>query len=309
VPSLNILLTSHVWRQDQNGFSHQDPGFIDFVANKKGDTTRIYLPPDANCLLWVMDHCLRTHDRINVVVAGKQPALQWLAMDEAARHCEAGIGIWEWASNDGDAEPDVVMACAGDVPTMETLAAVDWLRSRIPTIRIRVVNVVDLMKLPSPDMHPHGLDDATFDSLFTRDRPVVLAYHGYPWLIHRLAYKRTNHANIHVHGFVEEGTTTTPFDMAVLNGLDRYHLALAALNWSSGLGACVTHAEEELRDLLALHREHVCSTGEDLPRVRDWAWTDRPIPTDLTRVTTTQVDLRMTNEVVEYETGPDSRPT
>ncbi|WP_375455274.1 phosphoketolase [uncultured Methylobacterium sp.] len=307
VPSLNILLTSHVWRQDQNGFSHQDPGFIDLVANKKADTARIYLPPDANCLFWVMDHCLRTHDRINVVVAGKQPALQWLGIDEAARHCASGIGVWDWASNDGDAEPDVVMVCAGDVPTMETLAAAAWLRDRIPEIRIRVVNVVDLMTLPSPDMHPHGLDDTTFDSLFTRDRPVVLAYHGYPWLIHRLTYRRTNHANI--HGFVEEGTTTTPFDMAVLNGLDRYHLALAALKWSPGLGPCVAHAEEELRDLLALHREHVCGTGEDLPQVCDWAWTEAPVTADAKRIAATRGDVRMTNEVVEYETGPDIEMT
>ena len=265
----------------------------------------MYLPPDANCLLWVMDHCLRTHDRINVVVAGKQPALQWLGVDEAARHCAAGIGVWEWASNDGEAEPDVVMACAGDVPTMETLAAVEWLRLRIPEIRIRVVNVVDLMTLPSPDMHPHGLDDATFDSLFTRDRPVVFAYHGYPWLIHRLTYRRTNHGHIHVHGFVEEGTTTTPFDMAVLNGLDRYHLALAALKWSSGLDPAVQHAEEELRDLLALHREQVCRTGEDLPQVRDWAWTDHPPMAGPERTTIARVDLRLTNEVVEYENGPE----
>jgi xylulose-5-phosphate/fructose-6-phosphate phosphoketolase len=305
VPSLNILLTSHVWRQDQNGFSHQDPGFVDFVANKKGDTARVYLPPDANCLLWVMDHCLRTHDRINVVVAGKQPALQWLGVDEAARHCTAGIGVWEWASNDGTTEPDVVMACAGDVPTMETLAAVAWLRGRIPEIRIRVVNVVDLMKLPSPDMHPHGLDDATFDSLFTRDRPVVFAYHGYPWLIHRLTYQRTNHANIHVHGFVEEGTTTTPFDMAVLNGLDRYHLALAALRWASGLGQAVQHAEEELRDLLALHREHVCATGEDLPQVRDWSWAEHVPTPGPARTSNDSVDLRMVRDVLEYETGPE----
>ncbi len=275
VPSLNILLSSHVWRQDHNGFSHQDPGFIDFVANKRGDTARIYLPPDANTLLCVMDHCLRTYDRINVVVAGKQPALQWLTMEEAVTHCAAGIDIWDWASNEGEAEPDVVMACAGDVPTMETLAAVDWLRRNVPELKVRVVNVVDLMTLPAPETHPHGLDDPTFDSLFTRDRPVVFAYHGYPWLIHRLTYKRTNHVNFHVHGFIEEGTTTTPFDMCVLNRLDRYHLAQAAIRAVPRLGARAGHAEEALRDALAAHREHVRRTGDDLPEVRDWTWPER----------------------------------
>ena len=275
MPSLNILLSSHVWRQDHNGFSHQDPGFIDFVANKRGDTARIYLPPDANTLLCVTDHCLRTHDRVNVVVAGKQPALQWLGLDEAARHCAAGAGIWEWASNEGDAEPDVVMACAGDVPTQETLAAVDWLRRHVPELRVRLVNVVDLMTLPARETHPHGLDDPTFDSMFTRDRPVVFAYHGYPWLIHRLTYKRTNHGNFHVHGFIEEGTTTTPFDMCVLNRLDRFHLALSALRAVPGLGVQAEHAEHALREALARHREHVCRTGDDLPEVRDWAWPER----------------------------------
>ncbi|MCX4194139.1 phosphoketolase family protein [Methylobacterium organophilum] len=283
VPSLNILLSSHVWRQDHNGFSHQDPGFIDFVANKRGDTARIYLPPDANTLLCVMDHCLRTYDRINVVVAGKQPALQWLTLDEAVTHCATGVGIWEWASNEGDAEPDVVMACAGDVPTQETLAAVDWLRRHVPELRVRVVNVVDLMTLPAPETHPHGLDDPTFDSLFTRDRPVVFAYHGYPWVIHRLTYKRTNHANFHVHGFIEEGTTTTPFDMCVLNRLDRFHLAQAALRAAPRLGARGERAEEALRDALAAHRVYVCRTGDDLPEVRDWAWPDRQGPEDHSR--------------------------
>jgi xylulose-5-phosphate/fructose-6-phosphate phosphoketolase len=277
VPSLNILLSSHVWRQDHNGFSHQDPGFIDFVANKRGDTARIYLPPDANCLLCVTDHCLRTYDRINVVVAGKQPALQWLSLDEAAKHCAAGAGIWDWASNEGDAEPDVVMACAGDVPTQETLAAVDWLRRHVPELRVRVVNVVDLMTLASHEVHPHGLDDATFDSLFTGDRPVVFAYHGYPWLIHRLTYKRTNHGNFHVHGFIEEGTTTTPFDMCVLNRLDRFHLALAALHAVPRLGAHREHAEQALRAGLALHREYVGRTGDDLAEVRDWVWPERHV--------------------------------
>ncbi len=278
VPSLNILLSSHVWRQDHNGFSHQDPGFIDFVANKRGDTARIYLPPDANCLLCVADHCLRTYDRINVVVAGKQPALQWLSLDEAARHCDAGIGIWDWASHEGEGEPDVVMACAGDVPTLETLAAVDWLRIHLPDLRIRVVNVVDLMTLPSREIHPHGLDDPTFDSLLTRDRPVVFAYHGYPWLIHRLTYKRANHANFHVHGFIEEGTTTTPFDMCVMNRLDRFHLALAALRAVPHLGGRAGHAEQALRDALAAHAAHIRLTGDDPPAIRDWRWPGRPAP-------------------------------
>ena len=272
VPSLNILLSSHVWRQDHNGFSHQDPGFIDFVANKRGDTARIYLPPDANCLLWVMDHCLRTHDRINVVVAGKQPSLQWLGLDEAARHCSAGIGIWDWASNEGRDDPHVVMACAGDVPTIETLAAVDFLRVHVPGMRVRVVNVVDLMRLSSPEMHPHGLDDTAFDSLFTTDRPVVFAYHGYPWLIHRLTYRRSLHRNLHVHGFVEEGTTTTPFDMTVINGLDRYSLALAALKWTAGLGPDASHAEQVLRTRLLEHHAYVRRTGDDLPEIKDWTW-------------------------------------
>jgi xylulose-5-phosphate/fructose-6-phosphate phosphoketolase len=280
VPSLNILLSSHVWRQDHNGFSHQDPGFIDFVANKRGDTARIYLPPDANTLLCAMDHCLRTYDRINVVVAGKQPAPQWLSLDEAVRHCAAGVGVWEWASNDGEAESDVVMACAGDVPTQETLAAVDWLRLHVPEMRVRVVNVVDLMTLPAPESHPHGLDDPTFDSLFTRDRPVVFAYHGYPWLIHRLTYRRTNHGNFHVHGFIEEGTTTTPFDMCVLNRLDRFHLALAAIRSTARVGARAAHAEEAIRDALAAHRAHVRRTGDDLPEVRDWTWSGRHAPQD-----------------------------
>lgn len=278
IPSLNILLSSHVWRQDHNGFSHQDPGFIDFVANKRGDTARIYLPPDANCLLCVTDHCLRTYDRINVVVAGKQPALQWLSLDEAQRHCAAGIGIWEWASHEGEGEPDVVMACAGDVPTQETLAAADWLRRHVPELQVRVVNVVDLMTLPARETHPHGLDDPTFDSLFTRDRPVVFAYHGYPWLIHRLTYKRANHDNFHVHGFIEEGTTTTPFDMCVMNRLDRFHLALAALRRVPRLEARAGHAEQALRDALAEHREYVCRAGDDPPSIRDWRWPGRSGP-------------------------------
>ncbi|ACA17953.1 Phosphoketolase [Methylobacterium sp. 4-46] len=272
VPSLNLLLSSHVWRQDHNGFSHQDPGFIDFIANKRGDTARVYLPPDANTLLWVADHCLGTHDRINVIVAGKQPAPQWFSPEAAARHCEAGLGVLDFASTEGQGEPDVVMACAGDVPTMETLAAVDALRRAVPDLAIRVVNVVDLMTLASPDAHEHGIDDAAFDGIFTRDRPVIFAYHGYPWLIHRLTYKRTNHANFHVHGFIEEGTTTTPFDMAVMNRLDRHHLAIAALRRVPRLGARAGRVERALRERLAIHREHVCRTGEDLPEIRDWRW-------------------------------------
>jgi xylulose-5-phosphate/fructose-6-phosphate phosphoketolase len=242
IASLNYLLTSHVWRQDHNGFSHQDPGFVDLVTNKKADIVRVYLAPDANCLLWVMDHCLRTYDRINVVVAGKQPAPQWLTMEEAIKHCDVGIGIWDWASNDPDgSEPDVVMACAGDVPTLETIAAVSLLREHLADLKIRVVNVVDLMTLQPKDEHPHGISDADFDGLFTRNRPVIFAYHGYPHLVHRLTYKRANHANMHVRGFIEEGTTTTPFDMVVLNRLDRVHLAMDVLERVPGLGSRAAH--------------------------------------------------------------------
>jgi len=273
ISSLNYLLTSHVWRQDHNGFSHQDPGFVDLVANKKADVVRIYLPPDANTLLWVGDHCLRTYDRVNVIVAGKQPEPQWLTMDEAVKHCEAGIGIWEWAGSEDDAPaPDVVMACAGDVPTMETLAAVTLLREAIPSLRIRVVNVVDLMALQSKEQHPHGLDDAKFDQLFTTDRPVIFAYHGYPYLIHRLTYKRTNHRNIHVRGFIEEGTTTTPFDMTVLNELDRFHLAIEAIERVPGLKEKAGHVIENLRRKLQEHHRYVREHGEDMPEVRDWKW-------------------------------------
>ena len=273
VSSLNYLLTSHVWRQDHNGFSHQDPGFVDLVANKKADIVRIYLPPDANTLLWVGDHCLKTWDRINVIVAGKQPEPQWLTMDEAIRHCKAGIGIWEWAGTEGDAPaPDVVMACAGDVPTMETLAAVVLLREALPSLRIRVVNVVDLMALQSKDQHPHGLADTEFDRLFTADRPVIFAYHGYPYLIHRLTYKRTNHRNIHVRGFVEEGTTTTPFDMTVLNELDRYHLAIEAIERVPELKDKAVNVIEALRKKLEEHHRYVREYGEDMPEVRNWTW-------------------------------------
>ncbi|MFK4259863.1 phosphoketolase family protein [Agrobacterium tumefaciens] len=273
VSSLNYLLTSHVWRQDHNGFSHQDPGFIDLVANKKADIVRIYLPPDANTLLWVGDHCLRTWNRINVIVAGKQPEPQWLTMDEAVKHCEAGIGIWDWACNeDGVIAPDVVMACAGDVPTMETLAAVTLLRQAIPELKIRVVNVVDLMTLQSQEQHPHGLSDEEFDRLFTTDRPVIFAYHGYPYLIHRLTYKRTNHQNIHVRGFIEEGTTTTPFDMTVLNELDRFHLALSAIDRVPGLRNKAAGVVGMLEAKLAEHTRYVREYGEDMPEIRNWTW-------------------------------------
>ncbi|MEI1249288.1 phosphoketolase family protein [Rhizobium aouanii] len=273
ISSLNYLLTSHVWRQDHNGFSHQDPGFVDLVANKKADIVRIYLPPDANTLLWVGDHCLRTYDRINVIVAGKQPEPQWLSMDEAVKHCEAGIGIWHWASNEEDTIlPDLVMACAGDVPTMETLAAVDLLRKAIPELKIRTVNVVDLLALQSRDQHPHGLSDEAFDAIFTSDKPVIFAYHGYPYLIHRLTYKRTNHRNIHVRGFIEEGTTTTPFDMTVLNELDRFHLAIEAIERVPGLKEKAGEALAAFRGKLAEHHDYVREYGEDMPEVLNWTW-------------------------------------
>ncbi|TAV90961.1 phosphoketolase family protein [Rhizobium leguminosarum] len=273
ISSLNYLLTSHVWRQDHNGFSHQDPGFVDLVANKKADIVRIYLPPDANTLLWVGDHCLRTYDRVNVIVAGKQPEPQWLSMDEAVKHCEAGIGIWHWASNEEDTIlPDLVMACAGDVPTMETLAAVDLLRRAIPELKIRTVNVVDLLALQSRDQHPHGLADEAFDAIFTAGKPVIFAYHGYPYLIHRLTYKRTNHRNIHVRGFIEEGTTTTPFDMTVLNELDRFHLAIEAIERVPGLKEKAGEALAAFRGKLAEHHDYVREYGEDMPEVRNWTW-------------------------------------
>lgn len=273
VSSLTYLLTSHVWQQDHNGFSHQDPGFVDLVANKKADIVRIYMPPDANTLLWVADHCLGTFDRINVIVAGKQPAPQWLGWEDARRHCEAGIGVWHWAgTEDGRSEPDLVMACAGDVPTLETLAAVDLLRRHLPDLRIRVVNVVDLMALQSDRQHPHGLCDETFDGLFTRDRPVIFAYHGYPTLIHRLTYARRNHTGFHVRGFREEGTTTTPFDMAVINGLDRFHLAIEAIRRVPGLAERAGGALEALNGKLAEHHDHVRAHGEDMPEIARWGW-------------------------------------
>ncbi|EYR82616.1 MULTISPECIES: phosphoketolase family protein [unclassified Shinella] len=272
VSSLNYLLTSHVWRQDHNGFSHQDPGFIDLVANKGSDIVRVYLPPDANTLLWVGDHCLKTWNRINVIVAGKQPAPQWLTMDEAASHCEAGLGIWDWAGTEEGLGPDIVMACAGDVPTLETLAAVDLLRLALPHLRIRVVNVVDLMALQSPQHHPHGVLDEDFDRIFTRDRPVVFAHHGYPYLIHRLVYKRANHTNFHVRGFVEEGTTTTPFDMAVMNKLDRYHLAIEAIQRLPALAERKPDLVAGLKAKLDAHHAYVREHGEDMPEIRDWKW-------------------------------------
>jgi xylulose-5-phosphate/fructose-6-phosphate phosphoketolase len=272
IASLNYLLTSHVWRQDHNGFSHQDPGFIDHVVNKKAEVIRVYLPPDANTLLSVTDHCLRSRGYVNVIVAGKQPAPQWLTMDEAVKHCTAGIGIWSWASNDQGADPDVVMACCGDVPTLETLAAVSLLRRHLPELRIRVINVVDLMKLQPASEHPHGLSDRDFDALFTRDRPVIFAFHGYPWLIHRLTYRRTNHGNIHVRGYKEEGTTTTPFDMTVLNDLDRFHLAGDVVDRLLVPRPAHAYFKQLLRDTLLEHRQHVNRYGDDMPEVKDWRW-------------------------------------
>ncbi len=274
IASLNYLLTSHVWRQDHNGFSHQDPGFIDHVVNKKADVIRVYLPPDANTLLSVMDHCLRSRNYVNVVVAGKQPALQYLNMDAAVTHCTAGIGIWTWASNDQGAEPDVVMACAGDVPTLETLAAVRLLRHHIPTLKVRVVNVVDLMRLQPAEEHPHGLSTVAFDSLFTTDKPIVFAYHGYPWLIHRLTYRRTNHPNLHVRGYTEEGTTTTPFDMVVRNDLDRYHLVMDVIDRVPGLGYQAAHVKQAMRDKRIEHRAYIERHGDDMPEIRDWTWSE-----------------------------------
>ncbi|MGA9773603.1 MAG: phosphoketolase family protein [Blastocatellia bacterium] len=272
VASLNYLLTSHVWRQDHNGFSHQDPGFIDHVVNKKSEVIRVYLPPDANTLLSVTDHCLRSRNYVNVIVAGKQPALQYLDMDAAIKHCTAGIGIWEWASNDQGAEPDVVMACAGDTPTLETLAAVTMLRQFFPDLKVRVVNVVDLMKLQPATEHPHGLPDKEFDSLFTTDKPLIFAFHGYPWLIHRLTYRRTNHRNIHVRGYKEEGSTTTPFDMVVLNDLDRFHLVIDTIERVPRLGRTAAHVKQRMRDKLIEHKEYIRKHGDDLPEVRDWKW-------------------------------------
>jgi len=272
IASLNYLLTSHVWRQDHNGFSHQDPGFIDHVVNKKADVIRVYLPPDANTLLYVTDKCLRSHDFVNVIVAGKQKQPQWLDMDAAIKHSSAGIGIWEWAGTDAGGEPDVVLGCAGDVPTIEVLAAVDILRRELPDLKLRVVNVVDLMTLQSREEHPHGLSDRDFDTLFTTDKPIVFAYHGYPWLIHRLTYRRTNHCNLHVRGYKEEGTTTTPFDMAVLNDLDRFHLVMDVIDRVPSLGYRAAGLRQRMRDKRTEHRHYIRAHGQDMPEIRAWQW-------------------------------------
>ncbi|MBV6434105.1 MAG: Xylulose-5-phosphate phosphoketolase [Bryobacteraceae bacterium] len=272
IASLNYLLTSHVWRQDHNGFSHQDPGFIDHVVNKKADVVRVYLPPDANTLLSVTDHCLRSRDYVNVIVAGKQPALQWLDMDAAIRHCSTGLGIWTWASNDQGVEPDAVMACAGDIPTLETLAAVDLLRRHLPDLKIRVVNVVDLMTLQPASEHPHGLPDREFDSIFTTSKPIVFAFHGYPWLIHRLTYRRANHDNLHVRGYKEEGTTTTPFDMTVLNDIDRFHLAGDVVDRVPRVQQMAAHFKQMLREKLVEHKLYIREHGDDMPEIRNWKW-------------------------------------
>jgi xylulose-5-phosphate/fructose-6-phosphate phosphoketolase len=273
IASLNYLLTSHVWRQDHNGFSHQDPGFIDHVVNKKAEVIGVYLPPDANSLLYVTQQVLTSRNTVNVVIAGKQPQLQYLDMDGAIKHCTAGIGIWEWASNDRGSDPDVVMACAGDVPTMETLAAVELLRGHFPEIKVRVVNVVDLMKMQPSTEHPHGLTDIEFDTLFTKDKPIVFAFHGYPWLIHRLAYRRTNHDNLHVRGYKEEGTTTTPFDMVARNDLDRFHLVDDVIDRLPQLGSRGAYVKQELQHKLIEHREYISTYGDDMPEIRDWRWT------------------------------------
>jgi xylulose-5-phosphate/fructose-6-phosphate phosphoketolase len=272
IASLNYLLSSHVWRQDHNGFSHQDPGFIDHVINKKAEVVRVYLPPDANCLLSVTDHCLRSRNYVNVVVAGKQPAPQWLTMDQAIVHCTAGIGIWGWASNDQGSEPDVVMACCGDVPTLETLAAVQLLRTHVPELKVRVINIVDLMTLQQKEEHPHGLSDREFDVLFTRDKPIIFAFHGYPWLIHRLTYRRANHGNLHVRGYKEEGTTTTPFDMVVLNEMDRFHLVEDVIDRVPALGARAAYAKQAIAEKLIEHKQYIAKHGDDMPEIQDWRW-------------------------------------
>jgi xylulose-5-phosphate/fructose-6-phosphate phosphoketolase len=272
IASLNYLLTSHVWRQDHNGSSHQDPGFIDHVVNKKAEIIRVYLPPDTNTLLSVTDHCLRSRHYVNVIIAGKHPGLQYLGMDAAIQHCTKGIGIWDWASNDHGGEPDVVMACAGDVPTLETLAAVDILRQKFPDLKVRVINVVDLMTLQPQSEHPHGLSDKDFDSLFTADKPVIFAFHGYPWLIHRLLYRRTNHKNVHVRGYKEEGTTTTPFDMTVLNELDRFNLADDVIDRLPRLQNQAAHIKDWLHNKLIEHKQYIVAHGEDMPEIRNWKW-------------------------------------
>ena len=288
IASLNYLLSSHVWRQDHNGFSHQDPGFIDHVANKKAEVVRIYLPPDANTLLSVTDHCLRSRNYVNVVVAGKQPAPQWLTMDQAIKHCAAGLGIWKWASNDEGCEPDVVMACCGDVPTLETLAAVELIRKHVPELKIRVINIVDLMKLQPAGEHPHGLPDRDFDALFTKDKPIIFAFHGYPWLIHRLTYRRTNHANLHVRGYKEEGTTTTPFDMVVRNDLDRFHLVEDVIDRLPQLGSRAAYFKQAIHERLIEHRQYISEHGDDMPAISGWRWGLDPHAAP--RVTSTEGD-------------------
>jgi xylulose-5-phosphate/fructose-6-phosphate phosphoketolase len=272
IASLNYLLSSLVWRQDHNGFSHQDPGFIDHIVNKKAEVIRVYLPPDANTLLSVTDHCLRSRNYVNLVVAGKQPAPQWLTMDQAIKHCTLGVGIWEWASNDAGGEPDVVMACCGDVPTLETLAAVQLLRKHLPELKVRVINVIDLMRLQPASEHPHGLSDQDFDSLFTTDKPVIFAFHGYPWLIHRLTYRRTNHNNLHVRGYKEEGTTTTPFDMVVLNDLDRFHLVMDVIDRLPQLGARAAYFKQAIHEKLIDHKHYIRKYGDDMPEIAGWRW-------------------------------------
>ena len=288
IASLNYLLSSHVWRQDHNGFSHQDPGFIDHVANKKAEVVRIYLPPDANTLLSVTDHCLRSRNYVNVVVAGKQPAPQWLTMDQAIKHCAAGLGIWKWASNDEGCEPDVVVACCGDVPTLETLAAVELIRKHVPELKIRVINIVDLMKLQPAGEHPHGLPDRDFDALFTKDKPIIFAFHGYPWLIHRLTYRRTNHANLHVRGYKEEGTTTTPFDMVVRNDLDRFHLVEDVIDRLPQLGSRAAYFKQAIHERLIEHRQYISEHGDDMPAISGWRWGLDPHAAP--RVTSTEGD-------------------
>jgi xylulose-5-phosphate/fructose-6-phosphate phosphoketolase len=272
IASLNYLLTSHVWRQDHNGFSHQDPGFIDHVVNKKAEVVRVYLPPDANTLLSVTNHCLRSRNYVNVIIAGKQPALQYLSLDAAIKHCSEGIGIWSWASNDHGTEPDLVMACCGDVPTLEALAAVALLNQHFPDLKVRVVNVVDLMTLQPQTEHPHGLSDKEFDLLFTTDKPIIFVFHGYPWLIHRLTYRRTNHKNLHVRGYKEEGTTTTPFDMCVLNDIDRFHLVLDVIERVPKLQDIGAHVAQLMRDKLIEHKEYVFEHGDDMPEISNWRW-------------------------------------
>jgi xylulose-5-phosphate/fructose-6-phosphate phosphoketolase len=275
IASLNYLLSSHVWRQDHNGFSHQDPGFIDHVINKKAEVVRVYLPPDANCLLSVTEHCLRSRNYVNLIVAGKQVAPQWLTMDQAIKHCTAGLGIWEWASNDRGGAPDVVMACCGDVPTLETLAAVGLLRQHTPELKVRVINIVNLMRLQPPSEHPHGLHDRDFDALFTTDKPIIFAFHGYPWLIHRLTYRRHGHDNIHVRGYKEEGTTSTPFDMCVMNELDRFHLVNDVIDRVPGLSERAAYAKQAIRDKLIDHSQHIRRYGDDMPEIKDWVWGGR----------------------------------